>query len=133
MKRIRVGAMTAAAATLISLLAGFGAQAGAATPTRDGVQAVGTCSAASSSLLKAQSDNGGIRVEFRVDSNVAGQRWGVLFADNGAVVFKTSAVTDGGGTVDVRHVITDQPGPDKIQAAAKNQITGETCFAQVTF
>jgi hypothetical protein len=132
-KMLHLGMSAAIAATALVVLSGFGAQAGAATSTREGVQAVGKCSGPSTSLLKAQTDNGGIRVEFRVDSNAAGQRWGVMFRDNGTTVFKGAAVTDGGGTIDVRHVITDQAGPDKIQALAKNQATGETCIAQVTF
>src|SRR3954471_18792384 len=43
----------------------------------------GSCSAGAAWKLKAKPDDGGLQVEFEVDSNRAGQTWTVRINDNG--------------------------------------------------
>jgi hypothetical protein len=102
-------------------------------PAKDGVTATGPCSGASTWKLTASPENGGVEVQFEVDSNVVGQTWKVRLSDNGTVFFKGSAVTQGpSGSFEVRKFATDQAGSDLILGLAKNTATGETCEGSVT-
>ncbi len=122
-KPIRAGMATLVAATIAGGLAGT--PSAALASGGGGVQVTGTCSAASVSQLKAKPDNGALEVEFEVDSNVAGQTWGVILKDDGTTLFKGTATTTGvSGAFTVRRVTANQAGPDSIKAGAKNLKTG---------
>jgi len=108
----------------------------AATPAsaKDGdVTRRGMCSAQSHWKLKAGARNEGIEVEFEVDSDVAGQAWTVMVADNGTTVFTGQRTTQPpSGSFSVGTTVADHPGPDTILGQARNQRTGETCRGTVT-
>jgi hypothetical protein len=118
---------------LAGLLAvGLLSTAPAALAKGSGVRRSGSCSASSVWKLKANPDNGKIEVDFEVDSNVVGQTWNVVIKDNGTRVFKGQRTTQApSGSFEVRKLITDQAGTDKIAARAKNPATGETCAGSV--
>ena len=56
------------------------------------VRRAGTCTVRSTSKIKVKDEDGGrLEVEFEVDQNRNGQKWGVVLRRNGAVVVRTSA------------------------------------------
>ena len=114
-----------------------GAIASAAGPVaaKDGdVIRRGSCSAASDWKLKASEEDGRIEVEGEVDSNVVGQRWRWTIRHNGGVSASGRRVTSGpSGSFEVRRVIVDVSGPDRVGWRARNPRTGETCRGSLTF
>jgi hypothetical protein len=98
----------------------------------DGV--AGVCTLKSTSKLKANPPrNGGIQVEFEVESHVLGQVWSVRLKDKGAAFFTGSATTLAPeGSFELRKLAPNQPGTDVIAASATNRETGETCRATVS-
>jgi hypothetical protein len=98
-----------------------------------GMQASGSCSAASQWKLSAKADDGRIEAEFEVDQNVVGDTWKVLLKDNGVTFFKGQRVTKApSGSFEVKRFTADRAGSDTISARAKNLSTGETCAGSVT-
>ena len=70
------------------------------------VRVVGTCTDSSRAKLKLKPDNGRVEVEFEVDENRNGSRWGVTLKRNGTRVLSRSAVTgapSGSFEVDAPH------------------------------
>jgi hypothetical protein len=99
-----------------------------------GVTVKGKCispsSNASTSKLKAKTDNGSIETEFEVDQNVAGDTWKVTITDNGTVVARANKTTAApSGSFVMRARISNRAGTDTVSAEAKNLSTGETCSA----
>jgi hypothetical protein len=93
----------------------------------------GTCSGATSAELKLSPENGRIEVEFEVDQNRVGIRWDVVLRRNGDRVASVGASTRGpSGSFEVRRVLSDGAGPDRVFAKAVSS-SGETCRAQATF
>ncbi len=93
------------------------------------VRNAGTCSANSTWKIKAAPDNGALEVAFEVDSNVVGQTWQWVLLDNGnRVAAGQSKTVAPSGSFEVRRIIANQPGTDKIRGGAKNPATGETCL-----
>lgn len=98
-----------------------------------GVTAQGSCSGTSDWKIVAKPRDGGLEIEFEVDSNVNGQRWQVSITDNGATLFRGSRTTVApSGSFDVSVHGPNRPGADKIVGRATNRATGETCVARVT-
>jgi hypothetical protein len=90
----------------------------------------GACTAASTSKLTVKHDNGRIETDFEVDSNRVGQRWNVVMKDDGVTVFSGTRTTVApSGSFEVRRLIVNRAGTDKIVATAKNAATGERCTA----
>lgn len=84
--------------------------------------------------LKAKADNGGLDVEFEVDTNRAGQTWKVRVFDNGTRVVKTRATTGGAsGSFSISRVIANRAGSDQITARAIRVSNGTVCSGSVTF
>jgi hypothetical protein len=99
-----------------------------------GVRANGVCSAASSSKIKLQMDDGGkIETEFEFDQNKVGRTWNVTISDNGVVVVRTTATTTApSGSFTVRRLIPNRAGADHVVARAMNPASGESCVAKAT-
>ena len=97
------------------------------------VRHAGTCTVRSTSKIKVKEEDGGrLQVEFEVDQNRNGQRWGVVLKRNGAVVARTSALTKApSGSFSVERLIGDRAGADTVTGVARNTDTGETCTARV--
>jgi hypothetical protein len=105
---------------------------GSAARNRE-VRHAGTCTVRSTSKIKVKQEDGGrLEVEFEVDQNRNGQRWGVVLKSNGSVVARTSALTKApSGSFSVQRLIGDRAGADTVTGVARNAGTGETCTARV--
>jgi hypothetical protein len=94
----------------------------------------GNCTRATDWKLKLSPENGRIEVEFEVDSNRTGQRWSVVLKQNGAEVLRTARTTVApSGSFEVRKVVPNRSGTDRITAWARNAATGETCTGVASF
>jgi len=81
----------------------------------------GSCSAGAEWKLKLSEEDGGIEVEYEVDSNVNGQRWRVRIFQNGERIFLGSRTTTGpSGSFEVRTVASNTAGTDTFRARAVN-------------
>ena len=94
-----------------------------------GVTVRGTCTQQSTSKLKVARDDRGIEVEFQVDQNRNGVPWKVTLRRNGVRVASLRARTHApSGSFEVRRLIADRPGADRITARAI-RASGELCTA----
>jgi hypothetical protein len=94
----------------------------------------GSCSGSADWKLKVGREDGGLEVEFQVDSNRVGQEWRVRLRDDGilrASVIRTTKAPSGSFTV--RRVIPNLAGTDDIVARARNLATGELCVARISY
>jgi len=98
-----------------------------------GVQKDGHCSRYSDWELRAQPDDGRIRVRGEVDSNRTGQRWRWRILHDGAVTARGRATTRGRGSFEVERLILNAPGEDHIGWRAINRASGETCRGRLTY
>lgn len=102
---------------------------------RDGeVRRAGTCTGPSTTKIKVKEEDGGrLEVEFEVDQNVVGRRWGVVLRRNGRVVLRRSARTRApSGSFTVRALLADGSGPDTVAGLARSVQGGERCTARAT-
>jgi hypothetical protein len=94
----------------------------------------GNCSGASDWKLKAKLDDGRIETEFEVDQNVVGRRWRVTIARNGRTVFNGIRRTVApSGSFEVRRLLANRAGADRIVASARALSGGETCRASLRY
>jgi len=97
------------------------------------VRVAGTCTDGSTAKLKIKPDNGRVEVEFEVDENRNGKKWGVQMKRNGSRVLSRSAVTRApSGSFEVRAVIAAGSPRTKVTAVARRAATGEVCRATAT-
>jgi len=81
----------------------------------------GSCSAGAEWKLKLSEEDGGIEVEYEVDSNVNGQRWRVRIFQNGERIFRGARTTSGpSGSFELRTVASNTSGTDTFRARAVN-------------
>ena len=124
--------------TTIGLLAVLGAALFASTASAKGGDRAklvrGTCSAGSATKLKAKLDNGRIETEAEVDQNVVGRRWRVTIVQNGRTVFTGVRTTRGpSGSFEVRRLLGNRAGADRIAFSARSLSSGETCRATLSY
>jgi hypothetical protein len=102
---------------------------------KDGdIERRGSCSRSTDWKLKLSPEDGGIEVEYEVDSNVNGQTWNVKLFQNGNRIFSGNRVTQApSGSFEVRVVASNTAGADAFTARATNAATGETCRGNATF
>ena len=94
----------------------------------------GGCSGAATWKLKLKADNGRIETEFEVDQNRNGRRWRVTLFRNGTQVFTGIRTTTApSGSFEVRRLLTNGAGPDRIVAKAVALRNGQTCRGAATF
>ncbi len=94
----------------------------------------GSCTGASDWKLKASPENGRIEVEGEVDSNVNGQTWRWRLRHNGHLSARGVAVTKPpSGSFDVRRLMVNAPGTDRVVWRARNPQTGEVCRGSLRF
>ena len=105
-----------------------------ATAAKDGdVLVRGTCTKASASKLKLSEEDGRIEVEFEVDQNRNGVRWTIVLRRPSAVLVRTTRVTRApSGSFELRRVVADLAGSDRISARATSP-SGEVCRATAEF
>jgi hypothetical protein len=93
------------------------------------VRVGGVCTQQSTSKLKLSREHRGIEVELEVDQNRNAVPWKVTLRRNGHRVASLRALTHApSGSFEVRRVIADRPGADRISARA-TRASGETCTA----
>jgi hypothetical protein len=104
------------------------------TVAKDGdVLVRGTCTGATTSKLKLSEEDGRIEVEFEVDQNRNGVRWTVTLRRPTTLLVRTTRVTRGpSGSFELRRVVGNRAGPDRIVARA-TRASGELCRAAATF
>ena len=110
--------------------------AGPAVANEDDVILEGSCSASTHWKLKASPEDYGIEVEAEVDSNRNRQKWRWRLVHNDDLMYadRGRAVTRGpSGSFEVRRVMADLAGTDKIRFRAGNPRTGEVCRGTVYF
>jgi len=102
---------------------------------KDGdVEKSGNCSGNSTWKLKLSEEDGKIETEFEVDQNVVGDKWRVVLKRDGKRYFKGLRKTKApSGSFEVRRVISDSPGSDRVKARAVNLKTDEVCTGKATF
>lgn len=114
-----------------SLLAA--APAGIAARDSDIIR-TGSCSAATDWKLKLSEEDGRIEVEYEVDQNRNGQTWNVRLKRNGNTFWRGQRVTRSpSGSFEVRRVISNGAGLDRIKGIATNPRTGEVCRGSAVF
>ncbi len=97
---------------------------------RADVRRAGACTLSSSAKLKLSPEDGRVEVEFEVDENRVGSRWGVVLRRNGTVVRSRAAVTRApSGSFEVRAVIAPGASRTAVTAVARRAATGEVCRA----
>jgi len=106
-----------------------------AASAKDGdIERTGLCSGSADWKLKVGREDGGLDVEWEVDSNRSGQVWRVRVFDNGDRVIATRRTTrPPSGSFSVERVIANRPGSDRIVARARHLATGQVCRASLTF
>ncbi len=133
--------MNSTASTAIALAAGAAlllpAGAASATPSKDDnraeVRVAGDCSARSDWKLKAKERDGGLEVEFEVDSNRNGQTWSYVISRNGAQFAQGNRRTVApSGSFDVERRTVSTAGADSVTARAQNARSGEVCLATLS-
>jgi hypothetical protein len=93
----------------------------------------GKCTGSSTSKIKAKLDDGRIEAEFEVDQNRNGRRWSVVLRRNGRVAFRGIRTTTGpSGSFELRRLLGNGPGRDRIAATARALRGGEVCTASTT-
>ena len=102
---------------------------------KDGdVEKSGSCSDNSTWKLKLSEEDGKIETEFEVDQNVNGDKWRVVLKRDGKRFFKGVRTTKApSGSFEVRKVISNSSGPDRVRARAVNLDTDEVCTGKATF
>jgi hypothetical protein len=93
----------------------------------------GRCTGASHWKLKLSPEDGRIEVEFEVDQNRNNRLWKVKIAQDGSLVWRGSRYTRApSGSFEVRRVLRNTAGSDRIAARATNVRTGEVCRGVLT-
>ena len=123
--RILAGALLTAAVAVPAL---------PAAANEDDVIRKGSCSGRTDWKVKASPEDGRIEVEGEIDSNRNGQTWRWRLLHNGSLSDRGSRTTKGpSGSFEVRRVVVDLRGTDKLVFRATNRASGETCRGVVKF
>lgn len=94
----------------------------------------GSCSGSADWKLKASPENGRIEVEGEIDSNKNGQTWKWKLIHNGSRSAKGMRTTRGpSGSFEVRRVVVNAKGTDKLVFKARHLGSGQKCRGVVRF
>jgi len=122
MRKITFFALTALVATVLFSTAAL------ARGGNPGVLKSGDCSGATKWKLKVKHDDGRIETEFEVDQNRVGSTWRVVLRRNGIQRFNGFRRTRApSGSFELRRLLGNGAGLDRIVATARNLSSGETC------
>jgi hypothetical protein len=123
--RIVAGALLAAAVAVPAL---------PAAASHDDVRRQGSCSGRTDWKLKASPEDGRIEVEGEIDSNRVGQTWRWRLVHNGSLSARGTKTTRApSGSFEVRRVVVNLRGTDKLVFRATNVASRETCRGVVNF
>ncbi len=130
---IATGALVVASLLTVAPAAQAGGGGGGGGGGNGDVITRGSCSGRTDWKLKVKPDDGGLELEFEVDSNVNGQSWNVRIKQNGNRIFSGTRVTQGpSGSFELTRRPNDTAGTDRFVARAKNPSTGETCVGNIS-
>ncbi|HET6560757.1 MAG TPA: hypothetical protein VFG72_02695 [Marmoricola sp.] len=105
-----------------------------AAANEDDVIREGSCTGRADWKVKASPEDGRIEVEGEIDSNRNGQTWRWRLVHNGSVSDRGTRTTRGAsGSFEVRRVVVNLRGTDKLVFRARNAASGETCRGVVNF
>ena len=94
----------------------------------------GSCSGTADWKLKASPEDGHIEVEAEVDSNHNGQVWRWRIVHNGSISARGRSTTHApSGSFEVRRVLVNLQGTDRIRFVAKHRASGQVCRGTVRF
>ena len=115
-----------------AVAAALAATAAPVASAKDGdVRVRGTCTKASSAKLNLSREDGRVEVEFEVDQNRVGVRWGVVLRRNGSIAATRTRVTRApSGSFTVRILTRDRAGADSFVVQARR--AGERCAARAS-
>jgi hypothetical protein len=126
----RLGALALAGTMAVAVLS-------AAPPVaanEDDVIRRGQCGGRSNWKLKLSPENGRIEVEFEVDQNRVGRRWRIVLTRDGNRFFRGARRTTGpSGSFELRRVVNNGPGRDRVVARARALRSGERCRGVAVF
>jgi hypothetical protein len=123
--RIVAGALLVAAVAVPAL---------PAAASHDDVRRQGSCSGRTDWKLKASPEDGRIEVEGEIDSNRVGQTWRWRLVHNGSLSARGTKTTRApSGSFEVRRVVVNLRGTDKLVFRATNVASRETCRGVVNF
>ena len=74
-----------------------------------------------------------LKIEFKVDEIIGGQRWQIFVSDDGRRVAAVSRVSTASSGVRVRARTRNRRGRDRIVASAVNSRNGNTCTGRLRF
>ena len=98
------------------------------------VTRTGGCSGTADWKLKTKREDGGLEVEFEVDSNRRGQTWDVRLTRDGDVVMSGARTTQGpSGSFDVERRISNRAGDDVVVGRAVHRATGQVCQGRLVY
>ena len=94
----------------------------------------GSCTRKTDWKVKASPETGRIEVEGEVDSNRRGQVWRWRMVHNGSLSARGKRTTRGrSGSFEVRRVVVNLRGTDRLVFWAKHRRSGEVCRGTVNF
>jgi hypothetical protein len=94
----------------------------------------GSCSGSTDWKVKASEEDGRIEVEGEIDSNRVGQTWRWRLVHNGSLSARGTKTTRApSGSFEVRRVVVNLRGTDKLVFRATNVRSRETCRGVVNF
>jgi len=130
MKKITLALVTAALLFGVTLV---GVSSPAEASGGDATIRTGNCSGRADWKIKAKPRDGGIEVEFEVDSNRNGQAWNYTIRHNGVVLSRGTRTTRApSGSFSVERRAANTVGPDSFVGTSTNVRTGQTCRGTVT-
>lgn len=125
--------IAAAILTLLVTAAGLAVAGTANARGDDDVLVRGACTARSTVKMKASPENGRLEVELEVDENRIGRRWRITLSRRGTVVFAgVRRTTRPSGSFELRRLVADGAGADRIKGQARELRTGERCRVALT-
>jgi hypothetical protein len=102
--------------------------AGPAFANDDDVERRGSCSGRTEWKVKASPEDGRIEVEGEIDSNRRGQTWNWRLRHDGSLSAKGTRTTKPpSGSFEVRQVVINRAGTDRLVFIARNPRSGEVC------
>jgi hypothetical protein len=125
------GMLRALALTLAALALAAPAAALGSTTDGDEVRVTGRCSGTSTAELRVREDDGGLRVELRIDTRRAGATWRVILLHDRRTAYRGTRRTTSSRSLRVRRTLADWYGRDTVAARATGP-RGETCRASAT-
>ena len=131
-KTLRV-AIASAALLAGPTLVGLASPAAASHGGGDAVIRTGNCSGAADWKLKAKARDGGLEVEWEIDTNRNGQNWNWTLRRDGTAFARGTATTRApSGSFSVERRTANPAGTDTIVGTATNVRTGQTCRGRLS-